>query len=211
MKLIDMTGQKFYRLTAIKKIDGKRWLFKCDCGNEKVIDSYCVRKGITKSCGCYNIECLKESKKTHGLRHTSEYNTWVGMKKRCDINKANKEDFDLYAGRGITVCDRWIESFENFIEDMGMKPNPKYSIDRIDNNKGYSKENCRWATNKQQSRNKRDNFYVTYNKETKSLVEWCEELNLNYGTIHARLKVYKWSVEKAFTEPYRWQKPHAII
>lgn len=206
MKLIDMTGQKFNRLTAIKRIDLKKWLFKCDCGNEKVIDSYCVRKGITKSCGCYNAEVASERGTTHGLTHTSEFHTWCAMRKRCDINKANKEDFDLYAGRGITVCERWLNSFENFIEDMGMKPSPKHSIDRIDNNKGYYKENCRWATNKQQSRNKRDNFYITYNNEIKTLVEWCEELNLNYKTIYARLKVSKWSVEKAFTTPYMFQK-----
>lgn len=206
MKLIDMTGQKFNRLTAIKRIDLKKWLFKCDCGNEKVIDSYCVRKGITKSCGCYNAEVASERGTIHGLRDSSEYHTWASMKQRCNINTANKENFDLYAGRGITVCDRWINSFENFIEDMGMKPSAKHSIDRIDNNKGYYKENCRWATNKQQSRNKRDNFYITYKNETKTLVGWCEELNLNYGTIHARLKVYKWSVEKAFTTPYMFKK-----
>jgi len=206
MKLIDITGQKFNRLTAIEKVDGKRWLFKCDCGNEKVIDSYCVRKGITRSCGCYNAEVASERGTTHGLRNTGEYHAWTGMRRRCNLKNTNKEDFNLYAGRGITVCDRWLESFENFIADMGMKPTPKHSIDRIDVNGNYEPSNCRWATNKEQGRNKRDNFYVTYKNETKALSEWCEILNLNYGTIRNRLKISKWSVEKAFTTPYMWQK-----
>lgn len=206
MKLIDITGKKFNRLVAIKKVDGKRWLFKCDCGKEKVIDSYCVRKGITKSCGCYNSEASILRETTHGLRKTSEYHTWSSMKRRCNLKTSNKEDYILYAGRGIIVCDRWLNSFENFIEDMGMKPTPKHSIDRIDNNKGYYKENCRWATNKQQSRNKRNNFYVAYNNETKTLTEWCEILNLNYKTIRNRLKISKWDVKKAFETPISKQK-----
>lgn len=198
-KLIDITGQKFNRLTAIKKKDGENWLFKCDCGNEKVINGYYVRKGKTKSCGCLNAELASKRLKTHGLTNTREYGTWSKMKDRC-LNPKEKA-YKNYGARGITICNRWLESFENFIGDMGLMPTQTHSLDRIDNNKGYFKENCRWATRKEQSVNKRTSFYIIYKNETKALAEWCDILSLNYSTIHRRLKILKWDINKAFETP----------
>ena len=215
----NLINKRFGRLLVLSKSEIRtkdnrtQWNCVCSCGNKVLAENRTLTSGKKKSCGCLKLDSsLKNikgvSNKTHNMSRTRIYKIWNALVQRCKT-KSNQR-YSSYGGRGITVCQEWYK-FENFYRDMKNSYKDNLTIDRIDNNKGYSKENCRWATNKQQSRNKRDNFYVTYNKETKSLVEWCEELNLNYGTIHARLKVYKWSVEKAFTEPYRWQKPHAII
>lgn len=203
-KRIDITGQKFNYLTAIKYIDydknhRSRWLFKCDCGNEKILDSLWVRKGNIKSCGCYNSKVATERMTKHGMRQTKEYKTWCSMKRRCLVPK--ERSYKDYGGRGITVCKNWKDSFENFFKDMGYAPSPEYSIDRIDVNGNYEPSNCRWATDKQQRRNKRNNFNITYNNETHCLAEWCEILNLKDKIVRNRLTKHKWSIERALETP----------
>lgn len=128
---------------------------------------------------------------------TPEYRSWRCMWNRCR-NKKEKV-WHLYGGRGITVCERWT-SFATFLEDMGPKPTPQHSIDRIDNDAGYSPENCRWATRKKQQRNMRSNRTISFNGATRCIAEWAELLGINYLTLTARIK-RGWPVERAFTSP----------
>jgi len=128
---------------------------------------------------------------------TPEYRTWTNMKTRC-YNVKNKS-YRNYGARGITVCERWRTSFVNFLNDMGERPSLKYSLDRKDNNKGYCKENCYWATAKQQANNTRCSRLITYNNRTQTLRQWTDELGLSYVNIHARINYYGWSIDDAFT------------
>lgn len=119
------------------------------------------------------------------------------MKKRC-LNR-NDPSYSYYGGRGITICDRWIDSFDNFIFDLGPKPSKDHSIDRINNTLGYYPENCYWATKKEQARNTRNNIFIEYNGKTHQLCEWAEILNIPKATLWARLNIYHMTVEQAFT------------
>ena len=198
----DLTGKKFGRLLALrKKLDGlssryTKWVCQCDCG--MVCDvSYpgLVRKNHARSCGCLTKEIVSKMFSTHKRSKTKTYEIWAGIKKRC-LDK-NCNNFDNYGGRGITVCDRWL-IFENFLEDMGEIPLDKYSIGRIDNDKGYFRENCQWETRKQQCRNRRSNVNINFRGKTQTLKEWCEELDLIYSMVLRRLYA-NWRIEHAFT------------
>jgi hypothetical protein len=153
---IDLAGHKFGRLTAIKYEGNAMWKCNCVCGNSSTVYRGDLRAGRTKSCGCLKNETQKDigvRRTTHGLSNTSEYHTWYSMKYRC--NNTNSKDYPDYGGRGITICDRWLESFDNFYKDMGEKPTAKHSLDRINVNGNYEPSNCRWATIAEQSNNKR--------------------------------------------------------
>ena len=132
-----------------------------------------------------------------GHNETPEYRIWMGMRNRC--NRENHPAYKDYGGRGIFVCDEWDKSFINFFNEMGARPSSSHSLERRDNNAGYIKSNCYWATRKEQSLNRRNNIIITYNNETKTLKEWAEYLGLKYKRIHKRIRVFGWSVEKAFT------------
>jgi len=155
----NIAGQKFNRLTAIKRDFSKKfyqWFFNCECGNVVSVAKASVINGYQVSCGCYNREQKQRQNLTHGLSKHTLYRTWNGMVQRCTIE--HNKDYASYGGRGITVCDRWLD-VENFIIDMGEKPQ-RATLDRIDNNKGYHPNNCRWATPLAQGNNKRNNREV---------------------------------------------------
>lgn len=193
MKTIDITGQKFGRLTALYRLQNyhdnhTHWLCVCECGNLVEVYLGSLRKGLTTSCGCLV--------KKHGKSYEPLYRTWLGIKNRCH-NKSDKH-FKDYGQRGITVCDEWRNDFMNFYNwAINNSYNDTLTIDRIDVNGDYCPDNCRWATRKQQARNRRNNRNFTYKGKTRCLSEWCEILNLNYSTVCTRLNKLGWNIERA--------------
>jgi hypothetical protein len=159
-KRLELTGQKFGRLTAVRDIaiikgQGAQWLCRCDCGNEAKIIAKRLKSGHTRSCGCLHTEAVRRPR-THGGSQTNAYSSWQNMISRC--THPSYPSYEHYKARGITVCDRW-KSFENFLADMGERPGGfrEYSLERIDNDKGYEPGNCCWATWKEQAKNRTDN------------------------------------------------------
>lgn len=195
-----LAGQKFGMLTTISKC-GKnnyghtKWLCLCSCGQISVVLDCSLKSGNTKSCGCF----ARNNAATHGHTCSNKesriYRTWRSMIGRC-TNPSNSK-YPIYGGRGINVCKQWTK-FSNFLVDMGEPPTNKHSIDRIDNNSDYCKENCRWATSKQQNRNKRNNLFVTYNGKTQLVIDWAKECGIKYTTLLWRLN-NGWSIERALT------------
>lgn len=184
----DLKGQKVNMLTAISfdhkdKWNNAVWLFECDCGKMHLARGSEVTNGNIKSCGCLVVNNTKKANIKHSLSRTKDYKVWINMKARCfnesDIN------FDSYGGRGITVCNRWLK-FENFIYDMGRSPKGT-SIERIDNNDGYSPDNCKWGTVKEQQQNK-SNSYFWYVDGVKfnSMYDAARILDINTSTLAGR-------------------------
>ena len=187
----------------------KRAIYRCYCGREYNVFISSVQSGRNKHCGCMKYMTDSLSRRSHGYTaidatdmQKSMTHIWSSMKARC--YNINCKVYNRYGGRGITICSRWLESFENFVEDMGIRPEKGYSLDRIDNDKGYSKENCRWATSKQQNRNRRDIPYIEYKGESKSVAEWSEITGIKITTLWTRIYTRNWSIEKAMEEPVRW-------
>lgn len=178
------------------------WSAKCSCGNSIQIRSSGIKK--TDSCGCVSLKKASKTNSTHRMRHSSEYRSWIGMRVR--ILKKTEPSYPRYGGRGITICDSWKNSFESFYADMGPKPSPRHSIDRVDNNAGYCKENCRWATPKQQMRNRSTTVMVEYNEATVALAELCEKFNVDINDVYRRIHLNKWDVHRAITTPIRPKK-----
>ncbi len=201
MKQIIKTGDRFNRLTTIRFIEMRYnshqyWLFRCDCGKEKVMSVNSVKNGNAKSCGCLKNETsfLNLDQFKHGMTETVIYNTWQSMIQRC-LNK-NHPHYKNWGGRGITVCPEWME-FENFYADMGDRPEGK-SLDRIKNNLGYYKSNCQWSTPKEQCNNRRSNRLLMLNGKTQNISQWAEELGINRKIIYAR--IYRgWDIKRALT------------
>lgn len=200
----DLTGQRFGRLTVLFRADvisrKAYWKCKCDCGTMKNIRGDCLVSGRVVSCGCYHDEI----KTTHGDSKTRLYGIWHNMISRC--RTPTNSLFSNYGGRGITVCSEWLnyDSFRKWAMENGYDMFAKRgecTIDRIDNNKGYSPDNCRWANGITQSRNKRNNRIIEYNGESHTLVEWAEIIGMNPNTLHARLTYLGWSVPMALTTP----------
>lgn len=210
MKKLDIVGKRFNKLLVISEIapkDKHSWfLCECDCGKYTEVRGTNLTNNKIKSCGCLRIEHCVKTRTTHHQTKTKLYSIWRSMIKRC-YNK-NRRDYNLYGGRGITVCDKWLgeQGFENFRDwayNNGYKeeilPNGlnKWTIDRVCGNGNYEPNNCRWTTCKSQQRNKKNNIMILYNGETKCLSEWCEQLNLKYSKTIYRIKK-GWEVNRAF-------------
>ena len=201
-KFIDLTGQMYGRLRVIRlsfarAADGRLlWTCECVCGNLCDVRSGGLRSGNTLSCGCWNTEAFATRITLHGKANTGAHRSWGKMMQRC--GNPNDTHYANYGGRGITVCDRWLK-FENFYADMGDRP-VGMSIDRIDNNKGYSPENCRWATKSEQQNNTRNNRLITYNNETLNVSQWSVRMGWDASVLRTRLR-RSWTIEEALTTP----------
>ena len=194
INFIDLTGQKINRLIIIRRVNNSqngraRWLCQCECGNKTIVIGKNLRNGNTKSCGCLRIDCRTK----HGHSRTMTYKIWGGIIQRCNNPYCNI--YKKYGGRGIKVCETW-QNFEGFLRDMGERPS-NMSIDRIDNNGNYCKENCRWATHATQRRNREDVKWITINNKTQCLKDWCKQYELNYNTVYGRIYYYGWTPEEA--------------
>jgi hypothetical protein len=201
-----LAGQRFGRLVAVevspRKCSKSRttfWVCRCDCGAERHVRRYSLLCGETKSCGCLHREIARaagDRTRTHGRSKSSMYAIWDSMRQRC-LNPKNG-DYQNYGGRGITVCEQWA-SFECFVADMGERPDGM-TLNRIDNDGPYSKENCEWATTKAQARNTRATRTLTMKGRSMPMVAWAEELGMSYNTLSARLR-RGWPVSVALTAP----------
>ncbi len=202
-----VVGARYGRLVAISFFDkdrhnNHRWKFICDCGREHVAFAAHVRHGKTQSCGCLSVEvgsvAAQKYLTTHGKTGTPEFKLWCSMRRRCSDTRDKR--YDSYGGRGIKVCDRW-QDFQNFLDDMGERPSPHHSIDRIDNDGNYEPGNCRWATDETQRRNKRTTRTVSLQGKEMPLVDACKKTKIKYSTANSRLNKLGWTDERALLTP----------
>ena len=181
----DLTGKKFTRLTVLGRSpqphgygNGRVWECRCDCGNTVYANTYCLLHGKVKSCGCYDNDAMAKHDTTHGESKTRLYHIWKSMKRRCSSKKY--DHYDRYGGRGIIVCKEWKQSYVSFrdwAKSNGYAEN--LTIDRINNDGNYEPQNCRWVTQKQQERNRRDTVYVPLDGKQVPLAEAAERLGVN--------------------------------
>lgn len=205
MKLrIDRAGQRYGRLTAIafydRDIKGEAyWVALCDCGRVTVVRGSHLGSGNVQSCGCFCSESSSMRARTHGMSDRQGYESWAGMKRRC-LNSKSKA-YPLYGGRGITICDRWVNSLETFLKDMGPCPEG-YTLERKNNDGNYEPNNCVWGTRTAQANNRRSSRFLTLNGKTMTVSEWSVETGIHHSAIHLRLK-RGWSVEEALMTPLK--------
>ncbi len=198
-------GAKCGRLTLLSKerrTQGDGWRCRCECGKQHWTEAYLLLRGLCKSCGCLKRESLCPRKLIHGQKRTKTYRTWSRMKERC--LRPNHKSYGDYGGRGITVCERWL-TFANFFEDMGHAPNG-LQLDRRDNSGNYEPSNCRWVDTRTQQRNTRANRILTAFGESKTMIEWTEDMRcgVTKDTLWHRLDE-GWPTEEAITRPLRYQ------
>lgn len=198
---LDMVGKEFGRLTVLGIAERPKYLrCLCSCGTEKEIRFDHVKYERISSCGCLARE-IKPALR-HGLTDTRTHRVWANMLSRCF--NPNLEQFKNYGGRGITVCENWHKSFESFLADMGECPSDDLTIERINNNGHYEPGNCKWATAKEQGSNKRNNHFLAYKGETKTIAEWSRHTGLAESTIKNRIFYLGWSIDEALsTKPDR--------
>jgi hypothetical protein len=204
---LNLAGQRFGRLlarTMVRLDSGERaWWCLCDCGAPATVPASRLTSGNTRSCGCLQRDMTAERSVTHGQRREPEYRVWSSMIQRC--TNPNSKDFADYGGRGIAVHPTWL-AYEAFIADMGRRPSPSHSIDRLRVNEGYQPDNCRWATAREQARNTRRNRFITHDGRTQTLVAWSEETGIAQELIRARIDRCGWSPARALTAPVDHRK-----
>lgn len=216
-KCIDMSGQKFERWTVLRRAGSNAehcatWVVECDCGSIKVVSGRSLRRGKSKSCGCLTSEIARKrclDKATHRMSKHPLYATWSDMKRRC--HNKNHKDYPKYGKRGIGVCNEWrndVLAFTEWTLNNGWAKG--LQIDRIDNNKGYSPENCRFVTGKENCRNTRNNIWIEYGDFHGVLSELAEKIDMRASTLYNRIVTLKWDVEKAITTPVKKYKKRAI-
>lgn len=208
----DLTGKQFGRLTVLHRDEsihdhtkGAAWVCQCLCGNVTSVLTKELNYGSIQSCGCLRDELLAQGNLKHGSARrgqvSPEYKAWKRMKERC--HTSTSKNYPRYGGRGIVVCDRWRNSFEAFLEDVGPRPTPKHSLDRYpDNNGNYEPGNVRWATRTEQARNTRSTVFLTLNGETHCLSEWSEIVHIKHSILVDRHS-YGWPDEQILTTPVR--------
>lgn len=206
MNALQLAGRKIGRWTVIAR-DGSlggqsAWACVCDCGARKRIRGCVLRRRKSLSCGCLARDDSSARNRTHGMKGTKEYKAWDCIKQRC-LNP-NHKDFARYGGSGITISAEWLESFEAFFRDMGLAPTPTHSVDRKRGTEGYSKDNCRWATPREQAQNMRSNRPLFAFGETKLLCEWARDIRcaVKLPAFEKRLAA-GWSTERALITPKR--------
>lgn len=211
MKIVNLIGQTFGRLTVVEKggKDSKHnrlWICKCECGNIIAIRGMSLRSGCTISCGCIaqsvsrqNIKAAQDACRTHGGSGTPTYNSWIAMMNRC--YKSHNAKYSAYGAKGISVCTRW-HCYEHFLADMGNRP-AGHTLDRFPNRNGnYTPSNCRWATPKEQQRNRDSGLHVlTFNGKTQCITDWALETGIPREIIYIRINRNNWPVDLALTHP----------
>jgi len=202
---VSLAGRQFGRWTVISLVEYRKtnavYKCRCECGTVRDVWAAGLKTGRSRSCGCLMTELAKgRGKKAFEDKVTNkrEYWIWVNIKQRCQNPKAS--GYSKYGGRGIAMCERWAASFDAFLADMGARPTPGHSVDRVDNCKGYSPENCRWATGGEQSRNRRSTRFITFDGRTQCASDWAKEIGIAAGTLFNRFRS-GWTVEKALTTP----------
>lgn len=202
-KLIDLTGQRFERLTVIERAENAgrttRWKCVCDCGNVTIVRQPDLKSGRTLSCGCLFSEQLAERNAKHGLSKTRICNIWRSMKDRC--YNSNCKAYKNYGGRGIRVCDEWLNDLKGFYDwSMTNGYEENLTLDRIDVNGNYEPSNCRWADRTTQANNTRSNHLIEYDGKTQTIAEWSRETGIKQHTIIRRLGL-GWSIERTLKTP----------
>jgi hypothetical protein len=200
----NLAGRAFHRLTVIEpsgRLSGRKviWRCRCECGSETHATGSDLKRGNTKSCGCLRRE-KSAARTTHGRTNTPEYVVWCAIKARCYCRTSLS--YHRYGGRGIRVCDRWRDSFANFLTDMGPRPFAGATVERVNNDGPYSPENCRWATRIEQANNTRKVRLLTFQGKTMGLHAWGRETGIGGKIIHQRL-AHGWSVFDALSRPLR--------
>ena len=212
---IDLSGARFGRLTVVArapKTHPKKahWSCLCDCGRTSIVWGSHLRSGLISSCGCLRNEMSLARTITHGLTRSPEYSVWCGMKRRC-YNKHDRR-YMSYGGRGIRLCPTWEHSFETFIADMGQRPTPNHSIERIDVDGNYCKDNCAWIPLRNQAFNKRSNKLFSAYGATRILAEWSRVSGVSYKLLQSRIS-RGWDIQKAIETPLCLSKsvPRAAV
>lgn len=211
MKALELSGQRFGRLTVIERAGSKcghsLWLCRCDCGKETYVIAGALKNKATISCGCWQREQAREINIRHNKSKSRLYVVWKGMRQRC--NNPNHSSYPNYGGRGIKVCKEWDDflEFEKWAVEQGYDGKAEFgecTLERKDNSGNYCPENCRFATWSEQQNNSRNNHRITINGETHTLTEWCKIMRINPSTVLRRIKGFGWSEEKAiFTPVYK--------
>lgn len=209
-RIQDLTGLRFGKIVVldfagrlkVKGGTGALWRYRCDCGIIKIGRACDIK--LATSCGCRRKETLRKLFTTHGEtrdnKPTAEYRCWAHIISRCENPKVKA--YKDYGGRGISVCPRWRYSFESFLSDMGRRPSPRHSIERVDNDKEYSPKNCMWMLRSRQACNRRNSRWLTYKGKKMILADWAREIQIPYRALWSRLRA-GWSVKRALSTPLR--------